>query len=203
MRTLAQPTVATFGDPRYGPQVSDLTRVPLSIDPEWQSKTVTTNPPSYTPHLEWALTFTMTAAQPLRLAVLVEAPSRIAWGLVAQDPSTKARATAKFFPYDWAKSDEVQVNFEFQRASVADPRLKQDPRQAVSVVAPRRAETGSRIPVAALPSHGLTLAVIAFAERDTERSREERWRLKPVFAEAVERHGAALASGRQRGTMPG
>jgi hypothetical protein len=180
--------------------VPDLTRIPLAIESEWQSKTVTTDPPVYTPHLEWALTFTMTAAQPLRLAVILEAPPTIAWGLVADELSTSACATAKFFPYDRSKSDEVQVNFEFQRASVADSRLKEDPRQVVSVVAPGRGETGSHIPVAALPSHGLTLAVIALAEHDTERRREGRWRLKPAFAEAVEKHGAVLASGHQHGT---
>jgi hypothetical protein len=182
--------------------VPDLTRIPVTIDSDWQSKTVTTNPPIYTPHLEWALTFALSAVQPLRLAVIVEAHSGTAWGLVSHAPSTTTLATAKFFPYDWAKSDDVQVNFEFQRVRVADPRLKEDPRQAVSVIAPDRAETGSRIPVAALPSQGLTLAVIALAERDTERRREGRWRLKPALAEAVERHGAVLASGHQHGTAP-
>jgi hypothetical protein len=179
-----------------------LTRIALTIESEWQSKTVTTNPPTYTPHLEWALAFTMTAAEPLRLAVIVETHSEIAWGLVARDPATNARATAKFFPFDWSKSDDVHVNFEFQRTTVTDSQLKEDPRRAVSVVAPPRAETGSRIPVAALPSHGLTFAVITLVERDTERRREGRWRLKPALVEAVGWHGAVLASGHQTGIMP-
>ena len=45
--------------------------------------------------------------------------SQIAWGLVARDPLTSAHATAKFFPYDWPKSDDIRVDFEFKRAQKA------------------------------------------------------------------------------------
>ena len=181
--------------------MAEPTRIPLDIESAWQSKRVTTNPPIYTAHLEWALAFTITAAEPLRLAVLVEAPSEIAWGLVARDASTNAQAEAKVFPYAWSDSDDVQVNFEWQRASVTDPQLKEDPRQVVRVIAPRQAETASRIPVATLPAHDLTLAVMALAERDTEPRREGQWRLKPALAEAIEWHGAVFASGHQSGTI--
>lgn len=193
---------ASLRDRRYGQNVSDATRTPLTIESAWQSKTVTTNAPIYTPHLEWALAFTLTAAEALRLVVLIEAPYGVSWGLVARGPTTGVKATATFAPYAWASSDDVQVRFEWQRAGVTDPQLKEDPRQVVNVVAPRRTETASRIPVAALPSHGLTLAVIALAERDTERRREGRWRLKPALAEAVDWWGSAvLASGHQSGRV--
>jgi hypothetical protein len=162
---------------------------------------VTTDPPRYVPHLEWTLAFTVAAEQPLRLAVMLEAPSEVAWGLVAHTPSTSPKVEAKFFPYDWSKSDDVQVNFEWQRLRVSDPELKDDPRRVVTAIAPTEAETGSRIPVATLPAHDLTLALIALADRDTERRREGRWRLRPALADALEPLGSLLASGHQNGTV--
>jgi len=199
-RTVGQPRVASFGNRRYGQNVLETTRIPLTIDSQWQSKTVTTDPPTYVPHLEWVLGFTITAAEALRLAVVVESRTDVAWGLVSRDPSASPRVEVKFLPYAWTKSDDVQVNFEWQRVTVTDPQLKDDPRRVVAVVAPARAETASRIPVATLPSHGLTLAMILLAARDTEHRRQGRWRLKPELAEAIEPYGPVLASGHQAGT---
>jgi len=50
---------------------------------------------------------------------------------------------ADFFPYDWASSDDVQINFGLQRIAVSDAALKSDPRGLVNVtVVPQAAETG-------------------------------------------------------------
>jgi hypothetical protein len=176
-------------------------RIPLTIDSEWQSKTVTTDAPRYIPHLEWSLVFSLAAAEPIRLAVFIEDSREVSWGVVNRDAATKAQAEVKFFPYDWSRSDAVQVNFEWQRRRVADALLKSDPRQKVATVAPRKAETGDVIPLVALPSHDLTLALVAFAESDTQRRREGRWRLKPELGEALEPYGAVLASGHQNGVI--
>ncbi len=178
-----------------------VTRIPLTIESAWQSKTVTTDPPRLTPHLEWDLAITLTADEPLRLAVIIEAPQRIDWGLVHSTPATTVKATATFAPHDWSNSESVQVRFEWQRVNVTDSLLKNDPRQAVTVVAPPTAETASRIPVATMLSHALTLALVPLAERDTEHRHEGRWRLKPALADAVEWNGAVLASGHQAGTI--
>ena len=176
-------------------------RVPITIEAEWRSKTVTTDPPRYTPHLEWVVGFTLTAAEPLRAAVFIEDAEEVAWGLVADNASKSLPVEIKFFPYDWTNSDDVQVSFAWQRCRVTDRALKEDPREVVSVVASRRAETGVVVEVATLASHGLTFAVLALAERDTERRREGRWRLKVEASELVDPQVEALASGHQSGVV--
>lgn len=179
----------------------DLTRLPLAIETEWRSKTVTTDPPRYTPHLEWAVGFKLTAADPVRAVVFIEEAGEVAWGLVAGEPSPTLLVEVKFFPYDWAKSDDVQVNFEWQRRSVTDRALKEDPRAVVKVVAPTEATIGAVVPVIELPPHSLTLSLLAVAEDDTENRREGRWRLKPALADALPAFGDALASGHQTGVI--
>jgi hypothetical protein len=131
---------------------------------------------------------------------MLETPFAVQWGLVARTPSATPTLEAKFAPYDWGKSDDVQVRFEWARLRVSDPQLKDDPRRVVTAVAATEGETAARIPVAKLHSHDLTLAVMAFAEQDTERRRQGRWRLRPAAAEAVTPLGSLLASGRQHGT---
>jgi hypothetical protein len=200
-RTLAQSRVAGRSDPRYGQDVASPLSVPITIEAEWRNKTVTTDPPSYTPHLEWAVGFTLTAAEPLRAVVFIEDAEEVAWGLVADDPSKSLPVEIKFFPYAWTNSDDVQVRFEWQWCRVTDRALKADPREVVSVVAPRRTETGVVVEVATLASHGLTFALLALAERDTERRREGRWRLKVEASERVDPHVEALTSGHQSGVV--
>jgi hypothetical protein len=180
--------------------VSDLTRLPLAIETEWRSRTVTTDPPRYTPHEEWALGFALVASDPVRVVVFIDGPEEIAWGLVASEPESATRVEVKFFPYDWSKSNDVQISFEWQRRTVTDRTLKEDPRSAVTVVAPASATTGAVIPVVELPSHSLTLSLLALAEGDTEKRREGRWRLKPALADSLPTYGNALASGHQSGT---
>jgi hypothetical protein len=176
-----------------------FTRLPLKVAAEWQSKTVTTDPPRYTPHEEWAVVFTLTADDPIRVAVFIEDAAEVAWGLVDKDGSGTVDLDLKFFPDDWSKSDDVQVSFEWHRRQVSDRALKEDPREVVKLVAPEEATTGVVLPLAELPSHGLTLSVLALAEIDTERRRKRRWRLKPALAEALPEHVEQLASGHQHG----
>jgi hypothetical protein len=179
--------------------VPDLTQLPLAIDTEWLSKTVTTDPPRYTPHLEWTLRFALAATDPLRAVVFIQTPAEVTWGLMATDPANTPWLEVKFFPYDWAKSDDVQISFEWQRVAVTDRKLKEDPRTAATVVAPKEATTGVVVPVVELPNHVLTLSLLALAEQDTENRREGRWRLKPALAHSLPSYGDALASGHQSG----
>ena len=59
---------------------------------------------------------------------------------------------------------------------VTDAALKQDARSVAEVVAPPSACTRELTTVLRLPSHGIALAFLAFAEDETETTRLGRWR---------------------------
>lgn len=181
--------------------MADLTRVPLRLASDWRSKTVTTDPPRYTPHQEWSVALTLAASTPIRVAVFLDDGREIAWGLSADPSSTEPELRASFFPYDWSQSDDVQVNFGWQRRTVTDAALKNDPREIVRLTSPDAATTGTVVCLAELPSHGIALSAMAIAETDTERRREGRWRLKPELAAALPEHLRPLASGHQSGVI--
>lgn len=50
---------------------SGLARIPLTVESEWVSKTVTTDPPRYTPHTEWTLAIHLRADEPIRVVALL------------------------------------------------------------------------------------------------------------------------------------
>ena len=133
-----------------------LTAVPIHVSAEWLSKTVTTDPPRYTPHDEWTLMLKIGAEVPLRVAVFLSQGARTSWGLHPDDPATEVDVPASFFPYDWTRSDDVQISFGWQRTAITDPELKTDPRGSVDVVAPQAAHRqpvrGDSPPMPALPA---------------------------------------------------
>jgi hypothetical protein len=176
-----------------------LTRVPVALSGEWISKTVTTDPPRYTPHLEWRYLVSLHAPTPVRAVVLMRQGGALLWGLVAAKPDAVVRLGIAFFAHDWTSSDAVQVSFGWQRATVVDAALKADPRSVVSAALPSQETTGNEIPVLELPSHDLHLATLVVVEADTERRRLDRWRIKSDFAEALAPDLAELTSGHQHG----
>jgi len=178
---------------------SNLTRLPVVVATRWIDKTVTTDPPRYTPHTEWALALTLTAETPLRVAVFIDRGRDRSWGLWARAASTEIELSARFFPYDWAGSDDVQISFEWQRTRVTDATLKSDPREVVRVTAPPAVETGDVFEVAELPVHGIALRVLALVEGDTEDRRQDRWRIKPEFSPSLPETLVPLTSGTQTG----
>jgi len=179
--------------------VADLTHLPVRVSDRWIDKTVTTDPPRYTPHTEWSLALKLAAATPLRVAVFLDRGRETAWGLWSGAASSEIELSAKFFPHDWARSDDVQINFEWQRHTVTDASLKSDPRESVIVTTPPSSETGEVFTVAELPAHEIVLKVLAIVEGDTEARRQDRWRIKPEFSASLPDELIPLTSGSQSG----
>jgi hypothetical protein len=181
--------------------VAALTRVPCALSVQWRSKIVTTDPPRYTPHTEWSLCVDLAAAAPIRVAVFISDRAQTSWGVQATEPSTETSLTAHFFPASWKDSDEVFITLGWQRMTVTDAALKQDPRQVVTLLAPTRIETGQTFKVAELQAHGVLLAALTVAEEDTERRRQDRWRIKPELAASLPPPAVPLTSGKQTGII--
>jgi FtsP/CotA-like multicopper oxidase with cupredoxin domain len=93
--------------------VPDLTRVPLVVETKWQSKTVTTDAPRYTPHLEWAIELALKSAEPLRVVVFIE----VAWRLVAHSEFPDAPWIGEYF------GDVMLVNGKVWPYLNVEPRL--------------------------------------------------------------------------------
>lgn len=179
-----------------------LTRIPLTVAPEWISKTVTTDPPRYTPHTEWTLAIHVRADVPIRVVALLAQPGGTAWGLQPGAPTQELEMRALFSPYDWTNSDDVEINFGYQRIAVTDSALKLDPRHAVTVERAPSAQTGAVTTVARLPAHAISLDVFAVTTEDTEARRLHRWRIKPALAPQLPEQLVPLTSGRQSGVLP-
>ena len=60
-------------------------------------------------------------------------------------------------------------------------------------------ETGEVFEVAELPANSIVLAALAIVEADTERRRQDRWRIKPEFSASLPDDLVPLTSGRQSG----
>jgi len=160
---------------------------------------VTTDPPRYTPHLEWSLEVALSSTQEFRTAVFVQHGEEYWWGLGADGAGTLAQLSIKFLPHNWQWSDDVQVNLEGQRFTVHDPLLKADPRKVVSVIIPAQVSIGELIPIAELREHDLSLLIMAIALVYTEARRLNRWRMLPQLASGLPEPIRGLGSGRQTG----
>lgn len=183
--------------------VHELTRMPLAVSVEWRSKAVTTDPPRTTQHLEWHAALTLRAAEPMRVAALVEHGGETQWALGTREPTHELELSVHFVPWRWRTSDAVQVNFEGRRIRVDDRALKQDARDVATITAPESARTGEVTSVLHLPGHAIVLSFIAFAEDDTESRRLGRWRVRPEVAAQLAERFVPLASGYQTGTLVG
>lgn len=176
-----------------------LTQVEVAIESGWSSKIVTTDPPRYTPHTEWWLAIRLRAAARVRVVALLVDRDETAWGLQPGGAKQEAELRASFFPYDWNNSNDVLINFGYQRAAVTDPNLKSDPRNVVTVEQTLRGQTGTVINIAELPAHAISLAMFVVAEEDVEVRRLHRWRIKPRVGEHLPKHLLPLTSGHQTG----
>ena len=90
-----------------------------------------------------------------------------------------------FFPFDYSVSDRVAISFGEQRRIMKDGELKADPRPLVRLRLPARALSGALLPVCEVPRHGIALSLMVFAEKDTERRRHDRWRVRLRLGEAL------------------
>jgi len=178
-----------------------LTQLPLCLSSEWRNKVVTTRPPEYVEHLEWALVVTLSCVSQLRVVTLLRSGNELRWRAVADPASTAVELRLSFFPSDWQRSDEVEVNFGYERISLSDEALKRDPRRVLLLTAPASARTGAVLALAELASHDLSLSALALAEADTQRRRMQRWRVRPRLAEALPEQLLPLASGAQGGVI--
>ncbi len=178
-----------------------LTQLPLCLSSEWRNKVVTTRPPEYVEHLEWALVVTLSCVSQLRVVTLLRSGNELRWRAVADPASTAVELRLSFFPSDWQRSDEVEVNFGYERISLSDEALKRDPRRVLLLTAPASARTGGFVALAELASHDLSLSALALAEADTQRRRMQRWRVRPRLAEALPEQLLPLASGAQGGVI--
>jgi hypothetical protein len=95
-----------------------LTSGPAAVGSSWASRTVTTDPPRYTPHLEWSREVALSLTQEFRIAVFMQHGQEYRWGLRADGAGTEAELSIKFFPLNWLSSDDVQVTVEGQRFNV-------------------------------------------------------------------------------------
>lgn len=179
---------------------SHLTHVPLGLASAWVSKVVTTDPPRYVPHDEWALNVELSCEVPVRTVTVVRHGPDVSWGLNPAAPATELELAVKFFPHSWNTSDMVRINFHWQHTLVDDPQLKQDPPSSVFVTLPTQAQTGRLVSVCDLPAHDVAVLVVALAQSDTEIQRMQRWRLRPRLADDLPSELDGLASGRQTGT---
>jgi hypothetical protein len=175
----------------------NLARVPLRITTEWRSKIVTSDLPRYIPHTEWSLELVLASRVPLRVAIFLSVGQYTEWGLLSDAASQEMELGVSFFPSDWRRSDDVQVNFAGRRAQVTDSALKSDPRDVVKVTAPETAETGEVFDVAELPADAISLMAVEVANVDTESRRHHRWRIKPRLAASLPEPLVPLTSGRQ------
>lgn len=176
-----------------------LTSGPAAVASNWASRTAKTDPPRYTPHLEWSLEVALSSRKAFRTAVFVQHGEEYWWGLGADGAGTQAELSIKFLPHNWQSSDDVQVNLEGQRFTVHDPLLKSDPRKVVSVIIPADVSIGELIPIAELREHDLSLLIMAIALVDTEDRRLNRWRILPRLASGLPEPIRGLGSGRQTG----
>jgi hypothetical protein len=150
----------------------------------------------------WHLDLVLRADVPLRLAALVRIGQSVRWVLQHARAARAVAARATFLPYDSPGTEKVQIAFGFHRFTVADAAIKADPRSSLAMRLPVVAESGTVVPLAALPaSHDTELSFVAFAEADTEYHRIGVWRVRPALAHALAPCLIPLTSGRQRGVV--
>ena len=180
---------------------SMLARIPVAITATWTSKTVTTDAPRYVPHLEWSLELALSSDELLLAAVFLSHKAHWTWGLVGGDPKSCIELSAKFFPGNWTASDDVHIAFEGRRYAVRDPLLKADPREVVIVTAPSSATTGDLVPIADLPVTTCASRSWRFADKDIQRRRLGRWRVRPNLTAGLPIAYRGLTSGSQTGSF--
>jgi hypothetical protein len=131
--------------------IGSLTRERIVVDGvEWNSKVVRTGGPSGLLHDEWALSVRFACEMPFRAAGFLDSDGvRLYACDWARHPERVAELSVHFRPYDWTRSDDVQVMAGGIRAVFESAALKADPVAATSVDV---AVALRAIPVIPLPS---------------------------------------------------
>lgn len=176
-----------------------LTSLPVEIEAGWRSRRYTTDPPRYVPFDVWTLVVTLRCAAPIRVAALFAEGDKLCWTNRRSPPGAiDHELSARFGPNDWLGSDEVHLSFDGAGAWLTDSELKLDPRPLVRL---ERAEavTGRPAIVATIPRFGIAFGAIAFAQEDTERRRQGRWRVRPRLSSELPPELQGLTSGYQSG----
>lgn len=178
-----------------------LTRLELEIMADWHEREYTTDPPRYVPFSVWSLDVRIRCAAPLRIVTLFTEGEQLHWANRRSPPgATDHQLSARFGPEDWLHSDDVQLSFGAGRTWLTDPDLKRDPRPLLRLDC-AGTETGRPFTVATAERFAITLGMIAFAEEDTERRRQGRWRVRPNLSAALPAGLQGLTSGHQSGEM--
>jgi hypothetical protein len=180
-----------------------LTRLQVEITADWDKRGYTTDPPRYVPFDVWSLVIRLRCAAPIRVVTLFAEGEHLHWANERGSPGAADHAlSARFAPKDWLHSDDVQLSFGAGRTWLTDGDLKLDPRPLVRLDR-SEALTGRPVVVATAERFGIALGIIAFAEEDTERRRQGRWRVKPPLSAALPAGLQGLASGHQSGRTGG
>jgi hypothetical protein len=183
----------------------DFRHTPTRIGASWIEKTVTTDPPKYVPHTEYALVFRLESDIDILLALMLVDAGK---GQFARSWRSKARREWKlrlsFFPMDWKRSDATQVNFEGLSTIADNADLKHDPRPFVRtrlLDGELTVANGSVLSAAYIDiNRRIECRMLAVAKMDTDANRG-RWTLKPALADSLPTELRFLVSGKTGGTF--
>jgi hypothetical protein len=186
-------------------EIAGLTHEPIRIVGSWIEKTVTTEPPRYVPHTEYALYFKLECDVEILLAVMLVDAGK---GQFARSWRSAARREwnlrLSFFPMDWKRSDAVQVNFDGLYTNIDQASLKHNPRPLVTspwLDGEHSVASGSILTAACVESwRRIECRVFTVAKLDTDANRG-RWALKPVLGAALPEELRFLLSGATGGTF--
>ncbi|GAB2677564.1 hypothetical protein [Kribbella swartbergensis] len=182
-------------------QIGSLTRERFLVEGvEWTSKVVRTGGPSGLLHDEWALSVRFACEVPFRAAAFLDSDGvRLYARDWARHSERVAELSVHFRPYDWDRSDEVQVMAGGIRAALESSALKADPVAATSVdvAAGASAYTGDPLTVLRIPEVGVVLGVVLVRSTDTKGDRT-RWRLRDQHVQDLGDF-SFLAAGRRSG----
>ena len=163
-----------------------LKHVPIRLAGSWGEKIVTTDPPRYVPHSEYAFSFQVESDEAILLVIMLRDGGK---GQFARAWRSAARCEwelrLSFFPMDWRRSDAIQVNFEGLTTTIEHADAKRDPRPLVTtpLLDGKHVITSGSILTLACIDAGRQIEgrVLAVAKADTDAKRG-RWALKPSLA---------------------
>ncbi|MFD7161013.1 hypothetical protein ACFV9C_40965 [Kribbella sp. NPDC059898] len=183
--------------------LGSLTREPITIEGvEWTSKVVRTGGPSGLLHDEWSLSIRFACDLPFRAAAFLDSDGvrqyARDWARHAEQIAT---LNVTFNPYDWLRSDEVQLTAGGIRATFESAALKTNPISAttVHIATGASSHTGVPLTVLTIPEAGASLAVLPVRSTDTKGNRT-RWRLRDKHTQALGNF-AFLTTGHRSGQL--
>ncbi len=184
-------------------EIAGLRHVSMRVAGSWVEKTVTTDPPRYVPHTEYALVLRVECDVELLLAVMLVDAGK---GQFGKQWRSAARCEweirLSFFPLDWRRTEAVRVNFEGLTTTVEHADLKSNLRPFVAtrlVNVERIVASGSILTVASIDAgRRIDCSIVAVAKADTD-SKRGRWALKPELSAGLPTAMRFLLSGATAG----